>query len=67
VILISIYIHDDRYQALTWRTVEINAKEATAFARYLIASSPHYRKVELRVDDTLIAVASKDELIAHAA
>jgi hypothetical protein len=66
MILIFIYIHDDRYTVPTWRTADIRAEDATALARALIASNDHYRRVDLWLDDQLIALANRTEL-AHAA
>jgi hypothetical protein len=62
MILVSIYIHDDRYRVPTWRATEIKAEEATAFARHLIAANEHYARVDLVLDDTLIATAQRSEL-----
>lgn len=61
MILVSVYIHDDRYSVPTWRTAEITAEEASGFARKLISSNEHYARVDLRLEDTLIATATRDE------
>lgn len=62
--LVSIYIHDDRYSVPTWRTIEIMAEEAAGIARYVVRSNEHYARVELRMEDTLIATATRDDLDA---
>lgn len=66
MISVSVYIHDDRYGVPTWRTADILAEEATSFARHLVNASEHYRRVDLVLDDTLIASAGRDEHVASA-
>lgn len=61
MVLVSVYIFDDRYGVPTWRTVDLRPEDASAFARSLLASCQHYRRVELRLDDALIAMADRRE------
>lgn len=60
MILVLVYIHDDRYSVPTWRTAEITAEQASTVAREPIGSNAHYARVELRYDDTLIAAATRE-------
>jgi hypothetical protein len=62
MILVSVYIHDDRYSVPTWRAVEIMAEEASAYARLLLTANEHYARVELVLDNTLIAKAERSEV-----
>lgn len=65
MISVIVYIHDDRYDAPTWRTADILAEEAASFARHLVNASEHYRRVDLVLDDMLIASAHREEPVVR--
>ncbi|HVY84629.1 MAG TPA: hypothetical protein VG943_05825 [Caulobacterales bacterium] len=54
--LYVLYIHDDRYTVPAMRTAEAPENTAAqATAAQILNESPHYRAVEVWLDDNLVA------------